>query len=187
MCTGADSLKRLPVRLKRLCTARRAIPPLYPTCNLLTCTNTVALFQHDRAAVILGSERVRRSVQLFTVYPAAIWTEQHPLSPERSMHSWTGSSGRLRDWRKVEKAKVGGTRKQAWADSGNTCTRPLRSCRICPFLFAPFAVCFFDFQEFCQEQHMTAVRQWRCRPVPFGWALVGEICGLCTVVVVVYW
>lgn len=51
----------------------------------------VLLFQHDLAAFILGS--VRRSIQLFTVYPTAIWTDEHPLSPERSMESWTGSSG----------------------------------------------------------------------------------------------
>lgn len=53
----------------------------------------VLLFQHDLAAFILGSERVHRSIQLFTVYPTAIWTDEHPLSPERSIESWTGSSG----------------------------------------------------------------------------------------------
>lgn len=54
--------------------------------------NAVLLFQHDLAKFILGSERVRRSIQLFTVYPTAIWTEKHPLSRERSMGIWTSSS-----------------------------------------------------------------------------------------------
>lgn len=76
-----------------LCAQRRAILQLYPSCNLLTCTNMVLLFQHDLAEFILGSERLCRSIQLFTVYPTAIWTDKRPLSPERSMGSWTGSSG----------------------------------------------------------------------------------------------
>lgn len=54
--------------------------------------NMLLLFQHDLAEFILGSERVRWSIQLFTVYPTAIWTDEHPLSPERSMGSWNSSS-----------------------------------------------------------------------------------------------